>query len=211
MARNHQGRFASRRAGSPLGLYKDCIECGYRFYRRQSWRYWVMAQFCSSACFGANKIGRAWNEARASKHPNGCHEWPGHIDQDGYGSAKIDGRRQRVHRVAWERRKGPVPQGLYVLHRCDNPPCANEEHLFLGTAKDNYEDARAKGRHAHGERNGNATLSNELMRRLVVGDLSTMPPKAAAGIFGCPWTAIARAREGRTWNGVTGLPAPSST
>ena len=53
---------------------------------------------------------------------------------------------QKAHRVAWELTIGPIPQGMQVLHRCDNPPCVNPEHLFLGTNHDNMLDRQAKGR-----------------------------------------------------------------
>lgn len=53
-----------------------------------------------------------------------------------------------AHRVAWEFYRGPIPQGLHVLHHCDNPICINPEHLFVGTLQDNATDMVNKGRHA---------------------------------------------------------------
>lgn len=78
-----------------------------------------------------------------------CWQWTGGTHEFGYG---VIGRgRQtegttKTHRVAWEDTYGPIPDGLNVLHRCDNPPCCNPSHLFLGTQQDNVDDARAKGR-----------------------------------------------------------------
>jgi hypothetical protein len=58
----------------------------------------------------------------------------------------------------WEIATGPIPDGLYVLHRCDNPPCFNPDHLFLGTPMDNMRDKMAKGRHRFG--NAQATKTH---------------------------------------------------
>lgn len=66
----------------------------------------------------------------------------------GFGYTRIwhDGKVTGAHRVAWEAANGPIPSGLFVLHRCDNPPCFNPDHLFLGTDADNKADMYAKGR-----------------------------------------------------------------
>lgn len=64
-----------------------------------------------------------------------------------YGKIGIDGRIHFAHRIAWELTNGPIPDGLRVLHRCDNPPCCNPAHLFLGTQGDNVQDMWDKQRH----------------------------------------------------------------
>src|SRR6185437_15023961 len=66
-----------------------------------------------------------------------------------------------AHRYAWIRRHGPIPPGLCVLHRCDNPPCVNVEHLFIGTQTDNMADMKRKSRQAKGRRFPQAKLSPE--------------------------------------------------
>ena len=78
--------------------------------------------------------------------PSGCWEWNGNRNHRGYGKFDINGRRYRAHRVAWERAHGPIPPGMFVCHHCDNPPCINLTHLFLGTPMDNVHDAMRKGR-----------------------------------------------------------------
>ena len=79
--------------------------------------------------------------------PSGCWEWTGSKNDKGYGRVYADRDEKRAHRAMWEQAHGPVPDGLWVLHRCDNPPCVNPDHLFLGTPLDNVRDMMAKGRH----------------------------------------------------------------
>jgi hypothetical protein len=72
----------------------------------------------------------------------GCWFWNGTLS-NGYGKMG----RQLAHRLSWEAFNGPIPDGLFVLHKCDTPPCVNPDHLFLGTHGDNVRDCLAKGRH----------------------------------------------------------------
>jgi hypothetical protein len=75
-----------------------------------------------------------------------CLEWQMYRDKDGYGRKRFQGTMQPVHRVVWVLVKGPIPFGMDVLHSCDNPPCINVNHLFLGTDQDNVDDMISKGR-----------------------------------------------------------------
>jgi hypothetical protein len=61
-------------------------------------------------------------------------------DHDGYPKKMINGKPKRIHRIFFEKYKGPIPQGLQVLHTCDTPACINPDHLFLGTQNDNMQD-----------------------------------------------------------------------
>ena len=66
--------------------------------------------------------------------PNGeCMEWTGTRNEHGYGGLRVDGRLVKAHRFAYELACGPIPDGLDVLHSCDNPPCCNPAHLELTT------------------------------------------------------------------------------
>ena len=80
-----------------------------------------------------------------------CLEWQACRDRGGYGGFKASGKIERAHRMAWELAHGPIPDGLHVLHRCDNPPCVANDHLFLGTEADNAHDRDAKGRQSRGD------------------------------------------------------------
>lgn len=75
-----------------------------------------------------------------------CWEWDGPRDSDGYGKTTKNGKSVKAHRVAWELTNGPIVPGLLVLHSCDNPPCCNPAHLWIGTHRDNQRDRRSKGR-----------------------------------------------------------------
>lgn len=75
-----------------------------------------------------------------------CWLWLGRPTPRGYGHQRWDGKMMRAHRVAWLISIGPIPTGLFVLHHCDNPPCVNPAHLWLGTHDDNMRDRQEKGR-----------------------------------------------------------------
>lgn len=82
----------------------------------------------------------------------------------GYGRFRFNGCTQNAHRVSWELFCGPIPSGMHVLHDCDNPPCVNPAHLFLGTNIDNIADRHRKGRDAKGTKNGQHTMPERTVR-----------------------------------------------
>lgn len=104
-----------------------------------------------------------------------CWEWTAAKARMGYGNFALrHGVLIPAHRLSWILAHGMIPEGLWVLHRCDNPPCVNPAHLFVGTRQDNLDDMVAKRRHwAHkgesitkGERNGRAKLTDAQVREI---------------------------------------------
>lgn len=77
---------------------------------------------------------------------NGCREWIGGKDEDGYGLFKVHTKSVRAHRKSYELFHGPIPDGLVVMHSCDNPSCILPSHLSVGTYKQNTQDAVSKNR-----------------------------------------------------------------
>lgn len=133
-----------------------------------------------------------------------CLIWTGKCDAKGYGKVYYRGQ-FRAHRIAWILTYGTIPHKLHVLHKCDNPPCVNPDHLYVGTNKDNVRDKVNRGRLVlpcnKGEANGMAILNISQVNEIKNANRGTI--KELAGSFGVsPQTAYA-IRAGARWNYAT--------
>ncbi len=151
---------------------------------------------------------RFWSKVNKAG-PNDCWEWTGARTPDGYGFMfagplyEIDTRWVRSNRLSYEMHKGPIPEGLSVLHHCDNPPCVNPAHLYAGTQQQNVKDRatrkRGKEHRQGGESNDNAKLTE--------ADIPTIIEMVRAGkrqgvvgtIFGISQQHVSRIVHGHSW------------
>jgi hypothetical protein len=150
---------------------------------------------------------RFWSKV-AIGTPDECWEWQRSRRGGGYGQFRVAPGRspQRASRVAWTLANGPIPDGMIVCHRCDNPPCCNPAHLWLGTVADNNTDKIAKGRGCGPGRDsfvslvsGVRKLTDEeilLARRLYQQGRSC---RSIAREFGVAHTTISRLVNGQQW------------
>lgn len=137
----------------------------------------------------------------------GCWEWlGGNNGRMGHGVFSFRHKCLGAHRAAWILFKGPIPAGMFVCHKCDNPPCVNPEHLFLGTNRDNILDAVAKGRHwtrpPRGEAASAAILTEKKVLRIRASHAAGMSQSQLAKRYGVAVSTVSAAVTRRTWKHI---------
>ena len=142
---------------------------------------------------------RFWKRVDVINDADSCWEWKGKVGPTGYGRLKANGRELRAHRYAYELEYGSIPNGLFILHKCDNRRCCRPSHLSIGSTQDNMDDMKRKGRQAKWEGHGMAKLTweqvMEIRRKLSNG---------SKGIdlrveYGISMTAISNIKLNKTW------------
>jgi HNH endonuclease len=139
---------------------------------------------------------------RCEPEPNsGCWLYLGGRNSDGYGSFYLNGQTVKTHRFAWEEMRGPIPSGLWVLHKCDVRHCCNPDHLYLGTIAENTADWVRRGRvpSQRGELNRRARLTGAQvveMRALLAQGVNQ---QILAAQFGVSDSHVSEIKRGRKW------------
>ncbi len=153
-----------------------------------------------------NDKERIWSKIEV-RGPDDCWEWQAALNAAGYGSVGYGGRITLAHRVVWALEFGHVPEGICVLHTCDNPACCNPEHLWLGTRGDNNRDKKEKGRGAGPTwRVGELVPASKLKKEEVLwirklADGGT-PKTEIARIFGVGWRHIYKIVNREIWRHI---------
>ena len=130
----------------------------------------------------------------------GC--WEFKPDHTGYGRFYYDYTTDRAHRASWEIHNGAIPEGMLVRHKCDNPPCANPEHLELGTEADNAKDAVKRRRTLTGERNTFAKLTDQAVIDIRAAIQAGDTVKDVAARYGCTVRNVRNVANRVTWKHV---------
>lgn len=189
---------------------RTCLVCGKPFYAKASAIARAAAAYCSQACYWTDRRAhtptveeRFWSRIDGGGGPDACWIWNGYRDKKNYGrfTFRADGRTQTViaTRFAWELANGPIPEGKFICHTCDNPPCVNPGHLWPGTQQENIDDMMEKGRHWDA-----AKLSDEDAARILL--FSHEPIRALAIRFNVSESTIGRVRK----NGTQRMPRKES-
>jgi hypothetical protein len=142
-----------------------------------------------------------WSKVRSPENRADCWEWGATQTEKGYGRAWVGGRWVLAHRFAYELINGPAPEGLVVRHRCHNRLCCNPDHLVIGTAKDNAQDAIDAGRFTRGTVNGNSKLTEEAIVA-IRRNADKMTTRELAMRYGVSIGTISSVRTGKIWRHV---------
>lgn len=142
--------------------------------------------------------------------PNDCWEWQAYCDEDGYGKITVNRFPRRAHRFSWQLAHGPIPNGAWVLHKCDNRPCVNPGHLYLGTAADNARDALQRTGHYVGENAPTAKLTWDQVRQIRKRYAAGETRSSIASDYGVTRGCIGHIVINQTWveNGERHKPNP---
>lgn len=189
-----------------------CELCSAKFMAKPCYLKRGQYLFCSAECRKKSRFTALEERFRQNLGPvteTGCLPWIGHSNRHGYGVISRGGRQGALvlaHRLAYEWANGPIPDGLFALHRCDTPCCVNPDHIFLGTQTDNMADMDKKGRRkiAVGERRGFAKLTEAAVReirRRREQDGTLL--KVLAADYGVSITSIQQIFTGRCWKHVS--------
>lgn len=171
-----------------------------RGHRKGQQRRFVQGHY-ARVLYRAPVEERFWAKVNVQS-PEECWEWQASKSPQGYGHFGAGDGVTKAHRYSYILHNGPIPEGMHVCHRCDNPPCVNPAHLWLGTANDNNADKVAKGRAYRGEAHQFAKLTHDAVR-WIRKNSPAMSSAAMARELGLCDETVRQVVKGHTWKHVT--------
>lgn len=150
---------------------------------------------------------RFWSKVEIGENDE-CWEWSAAQHEFGYGAFRVGSKAKKTacnaksHRIAWMLFNGPIPKNRHVLHHCDNPPCCNPSHLFLGNDLVNQIDRTRKGRGNTGSNHPMAILNEEQVSKIKSRLFTNEVQQRIAEEFGISPQALSSIKFGRTWKHV---------
>ncbi len=195
-------RRRARRMRTPNAI---CETCGTGFYANYDGR-----RTCSMACRRARPIAlRLWEKVDRSGGPDACWPWTGARTRQGYGyllESGVGSKRLTCSRLVLELTQGVIPDGLFALHSCDNPPCCNPKHLRVGTREDNAQDSVRRGRARspvlRGEQHPRAKLTYEKAQCLRRWRDKGLKYSQLARRFNVSETTVYNVVKGKSWTAM---------
>jgi len=135
---------------------------------------------------------------------DGCMEWLGHKNHGGYGQLSVHKKMMASHRLSYLMHNGPIPDGMFVCHKCDNPACLRPDHLWLGTCQDNTNDKVNKNRQARsrGEKSSKAKLKETDVIEILEKIRGGYTDEYIAAAYKVTPITIKRIRRNKTWQCV---------
>lgn len=191
-------------------VQRICEVCGGTFLARHDAVEQGNGRFCTRACVNRSRkvsLDARLDEilGRCTRNENGCLLWAGTLDRAGYGiiagDAEDNWKQLRASHLVYEKFVAPIPDGQYVLHRCDNPPCVEPDHLWLGSKKENMLDMVQKGR---GGIHSPYKLTEDDVRAIRQHYTTEHISQEKLGAaFGINQRTVSRIVRGKNWKSVT--------
>jgi hypothetical protein len=137
-----------------------------------------------------------------AKQSGECIESGGTDHGNGYKTVMVAGKRYKAHRLSYELAHGPIPEGLLIRHKCDNPPCINPDHLELGDTADNMSDMVERGRSLVGQRQPNAKLTDSDVVNIIARLRAGERQRHLAREYGVSHTTIYEIQCNKRWTHI---------